>query len=309
MSSTKIVTCIVFVWLLSQHVCIAQSFKFTENDEGIALSEGKHPIYFYQQKTKSLNGQYPRANYLHPVYGLKGEILTEDFPADHLHQRGIFWAWHQLIVDGERIGDGWECKGVDWQVTNSDTDTDGNKASLNVTVDWVGELKEKETTFIREHTTITAYAATGGYRTIYFDIHLTAQAKDVMLGGSEDIKGYSGFSARVILPDDIQFYSKKGVLTPINPAMKAGGWVDMVGTFGKKRSGFTMMADTTLSQPFHGWILRDKKSMQNAAFPGREPIRIPAGETLHLRYALVIHEYKLPRETLLNIYDKFTTNL
>jgi hypothetical protein len=41
----------------------------------------------------------PRSDYIHPLYGLNGEMLTNDWPdADHPHHRGIFWAW--LEVEG-----------------------------------------------------------------------------------------------------------------------------------------------------------------------------------------------------------------
>ena len=33
-----------------------------------------------------------------------GQVLTEDFPADHLHHRGIFWAWHQVYVGEKAMG-------------------------------------------------------------------------------------------------------------------------------------------------------------------------------------------------------------
>ncbi|MFW6125426.1 MAG: DUF6807 family protein, partial [Pirellulales bacterium] len=32
-----------------------------------------------------------RACYIHPVRGLHGEVLTDDFPEDHYHHHGIFW--------------------------------------------------------------------------------------------------------------------------------------------------------------------------------------------------------------------------
>ena len=28
-----------------------------------------------------------------PVWGMEGEILTDDFPKDHYHHHGIFWSW------------------------------------------------------------------------------------------------------------------------------------------------------------------------------------------------------------------------
>ncbi|WP_416866069.1 MAG: DUF6807 family protein [Imperialibacter sp.] len=295
---------LIFSTLVHWNNLFAQPFKFTKTTEGISLTEGTHPVYFYQQQTKSLDGKYPRANYLHPLYGLNDEVLTEDFPADHLHQRGIFWAWHQLIVDGERIGDGWECKGIEWNVTSTNTNVDKKAARLEVAVEWNTIWRGDNITFVKETTVITTYKTTSDYREMDFDISLTAVGHDVWIGGSEDHKGYSGFSARTILPDDIKFRSEKGVLTPTDPAIQVGGWVDMIATFGETKSGFTMMADTTRMTSWHGWILRNKKSMQNAAFPGREPFKIAKGETLTMSYKLIIHKADWP---LQEIESKFKT--
>lgn len=46
---------------------------------------------------------FTRSGYLHPVYAPCGALLTDDFPADHLHQRGVFFAWTktQVTLGGE----------------------------------------------------------------------------------------------------------------------------------------------------------------------------------------------------------------
>jgi hypothetical protein len=44
----------------------------------------------------------PRSDYIHPLYGLAGEVLTEDWPLDHPHHRGIYWAWPEVDYRGER---------------------------------------------------------------------------------------------------------------------------------------------------------------------------------------------------------------
>ena len=37
-----------------------------------------------------------RSDYIHPLYGLNGEVLTRDWPVDHPHHRGIYWAWPEV---------------------------------------------------------------------------------------------------------------------------------------------------------------------------------------------------------------------
>lgn len=40
----------------------------------------------------------PRSDYIHPLYGLNGEVLTRDWSVDHPHHRGIYWAWPEVVA-------------------------------------------------------------------------------------------------------------------------------------------------------------------------------------------------------------------
>src|SRR5690606_15524832 len=121
---------ILFSLLILQFEAFPQSLQFEKNKEGILLSEDGQPRFFYQIATKSKDGKYPRANYIHPLYGLNGEVLTEDFPDDHLHHHGIFWAWHQLYAEGERVGDPWISEGISWEVKKTSTKTKKGTAQI-----------------------------------------------------------------------------------------------------------------------------------------------------------------------------------
>ena len=68
-------------------------FAFSKNDQGLELTENGKPVLFYQQAPKTLTGEYICSNYIHPLYNLDGEVLTEEFPPDHQYHRGIFLAW------------------------------------------------------------------------------------------------------------------------------------------------------------------------------------------------------------------------
>jgi len=36
---------------------------------------------------------FAKSGHIHPVYTPAGRLVTDDFPPDHAHQHGIFWAW------------------------------------------------------------------------------------------------------------------------------------------------------------------------------------------------------------------------
>jgi hypothetical protein len=286
----------------------AQKFSFLETQEGILLKYDHQNIFFYQAATKSQNGLYPRANYVHPLYGLEGEILTEDFPEDHLHHRGIFWAWHQLYANGQKAGDGWECKGISWNIKDMEHKASVDHAVLKVRLTWEGEISGESTGLVNEETRITCRKTTEDQLEIDFDIRLSALQKEIRIGGSEDNKGYSGFSIRTKLPGDIQFYSSTGKVTPTETAIQAGGWITMHGTFNpgqKKQTALTIMCNPDDPSPFHGWILRDKGSMQNAAFPGRDPVSIPMNDPLRMRYRILLHRPALDWDQIASNYYQF----
>lgn len=55
---------------------------------------------------------YDRTGYLHPVWTPAGAVITDDFPPDERHQRGLFLAWRRFEW-GDRAGDFWSIKSQD----------------------------------------------------------------------------------------------------------------------------------------------------------------------------------------------------
>ena len=161
-----------------------------QKEGGFLILEGDKPVFFYQRATKSLEGKFPRANYLHPLYDLDGNVLTEDFPKDHFHHRGIFWAWHQLRADGRKAGDSWETRDFSWDVRDVTVSTPGeNTLVLKARVLWVSSLQPgggEPKPLVEETTTITVHRATAENRMIDFHIRLLALEKGLLIGGSED---------------------------------------------------------------------------------------------------------------------------
>ncbi len=272
-------------------------FRATETPEGCLITEGDQKVFFYQRTPKSLDGKYSRSNYIHPLYDLDGRVLTEDFPKDHLHHRGVFWAWHQLLIGDKKVGDAWECKNFSTDVIEFKTSAPASGIiRLTATVLWKSPLwldaAGKEKPFVRETTAIDVHSAAARTRAIDFHIRVVTLEEGFRIGGSEDEKGYSGFSARIRFPRNVQFTGQNGVVEPKNSAVDAGPWIDFSGKFGGNDdiSGVAMLSHPSLPEFPSKWILRNKGSMQNAVYPGRVPVLIPKDKPLDLRYRLVIHK-------------------
>jgi hypothetical protein len=273
---------------------------FTENDTRILI---------YQIDAKNLDGTYERNNYIHPLWGPGEDILTEDFPVDHLHHRGVFWAWHQIWIGDQRIGDGWELKNFKQEVGEVEyaRKKDGS-AVLKTEVYWKSDqwkVEGIEEPYLKENTSIIIYPLNGDFRKIDFEISLLALVENLKIGGSEDEKGYSGFSVRMILPDDVSFNGPNGKVKPQNEAVQSPGYVKISGSLlnNNKKGGIVIVDHPENPGYPQPWILRAKNSMQNAAFPGNMTMPISTQVPLILRYSLLVYSGNLNNKKIQKIIN------
>ena len=287
-----------------------------ETNEGFSITEAGEKVMSYQRRHKSINGKYLRANYIHPLYGLDGEILTEDFPADHPHHRGIFWAWHQVWLGDKKLGDSWAANDFFWDVYDAKIlDVDSQSRALQIHVHWKSPLwtdaDGKKKAFVKETTTIRVHRARNNIRKIDFQIKLLALADGIRLGGSEDAKGYGGFTTRIPLPDGLSFTGVGGPVEPKNLSVEAGPWLDFSGDFNQDGniSGLTILCHNSSPGYPQRWILRRKGSAQNPVYPGRKPILLSRDKPVILRYRLIIHRGKLSRGDLDKLQAEYNSVL
>lgn len=281
--------------------------KMKKQEGGFLFTENNENVLFYQRDNKNIEGKYQRCNYIHPLWGIDGTVLTEDFPSDHLHHRGIFWAWHQVYIGDKSIGDPWEIKDFEQEITDIEFAAKGvGIAELKTEVLWKSPLwriQGEKAPYIRENAKIAIHPKAGNYRRIDFEIQLLALAENLKIGGSADVKGYSGFSVRMVLPEDVTFFGSQGEITPENTAVKSPGYVNVSGPVGKNGSnGGIVMVDHQENPGFpQPWILRKKNSMQNAAFPGNSLIPVSTQTPLILKYSLIVYSGKMSEKKIRQI--------
>src|SRR5262249_18736816 len=63
------------------------------------------PVLSYQGLPGPLPGSdvkpiFVRGGYIHPVYTPSGRLVTDDFPSDHYHHHGIWFAWTKTEFEG-----------------------------------------------------------------------------------------------------------------------------------------------------------------------------------------------------------------
>ncbi|GEM_PF-407445 len=267
--------------------------------EGYQFYEADAPVLFYRTETKTLNQKFARADYVHPLWGLRGEVLTEDFPKDHPHHRGIFWSWHQVWIGDQKLGDGWACQNFVWGAREvALLPRESNAAAIVATVDWKSpKWHDGREAFVRETATIVVHARTRTSRAIDFTIALHALEPDLKLGGSEDEKGYGGFTARIPSPKGMQYTGENGPATPRITSVAGGRWMNFAGQWEGEPYAVEIMQHPGNPDFPQEWILRDEPhltNMQNPKWPGREPVLLSQEKPVVLRYRLLIHDQADP---------------
>ncbi|GJM29577.1 MAG: hypothetical protein DHS20C17_22120 [Cyclobacteriaceae bacterium] len=292
-----LVVCLLFIL----PAAFQSGLQFKEEDGRVSLYQDDQLVFSYQTETVSKDGQYPRANYVHPLNDFSGKPITEDFPEDHLHHRGIFWTWHQLYLDGQSLSDPWICEGISWDVHDLQYRVQGKKAALNASVDWlVGADKQA---LIKEKVQME-YQNHSDYYQLDFRITLQSQRDHVELGGSDDNKGYGGFSARLALGEDVAFSDATGIVTADNEQVEAGNWL-LVEDIGENQTQVAILYHPESTADLQGWILRERNSMQNPVWPGRERAVLNEGEEVSIIASLVVFSDEVNKNQLEKIYKGF----
>ena len=280
----------------------AADFTWQDNGRTITLLEDGKPVYVYQhafvEAPEGVKPHFRRMAYLHPLYGIDGEVLTEDFPEDHRHHRGVFWAWPECTV-GDRRMDVWSLKDArQIHKVFSAQVSETQEAHLLVENDWEWDDRPGEPQ-IHETIEIVTHPANNGKRALDFTLHFeNVSGKTVTFLGAKD-KGYGGLCFR---PDarrkPMHFTADDGPVaedqlryeTPwadVSFEREADGNEDAAE--GVPQSGVAIMQHPdNPGYPHPGWMFRHY-ALLCTAWPHEQTHVLKPGESFELKYRLLVH--------------------
>jgi len=262
-------------------------------DDAVTLTEAGKTVLVYRTKPLDPAAEPGRANYVGALYAPDGTALVEDRPGDHPHQRGVWWAWMKVQSNGKTVADGWYMKGLSYFVREKRFlgDAEGG-GTLTVDVDWMVNSGPELVYVATETTKVTVRSLKAGARRVEFDTTITSRLDALGLGGSEDDRGFGGFSIRLTNPEDLAFSSGGKTITPNGGAIMAGSSMGFAWRGGDDAPAWTVgLACKANGQAITRWMLYNDRSMQNCVFPGRAPLVLKKGEALRLQETVVIRPF------------------
>jgi hypothetical protein len=231
-----------------------------------------------------------RCCYIFPLRTPAGVSMLDDFPQDHWHHRGLFWAWPVVEAGGKTYDEWMNMTALDRAVGRP---TWGIAASKGAYVDasnvWQADGKD----IVREHVRVSVARAQRASRELAVEVILEAIDAPVKLRGSREAgKSYGGFSARfapregTVLRADDEKLAKDEDLTPRH-------WAELEGTYGGKRAVLRITTDPMdIGAPYQ-WCLRNY-GFVGASFPGRtadqDGFTLQPGQRIPLRFTVKVSD-------------------
>ncbi len=79
----------------------------TDDSTRLTLSVGDKPVLSYNHALlpapEGIDPVFAKNAHIHPMRTPSGRLVTDDFPPDHAHQHGIFFAWVNTTVEGHPV--------------------------------------------------------------------------------------------------------------------------------------------------------------------------------------------------------------
>jgi hypothetical protein len=226
----------------------------------------------------------PRSNYIHPVYGLYGEMLTRDWSRDHPHHRGIYWAWPEVDF-GNKRGDLHALQIVFARPTGK-IKLQSGQAYSQVEAEnlwmWGDTIP-----IVREVALIRAYRSTPQGRVIDLAFRFVA-LKDSISIARRGTELYGGLNIRMHTPKEqvISFHTDSADIIPRR------AWSDLSGLFSGAEGPSGMMVLQHKQNPDYPgeWIQYPDLSWVQPTFPASGTrFKLEKDKELVLRYRIIIH--------------------
>ncbi len=227
-----------------------------------------------------------RASYFHPLWTPAEQVISDDFPEDHYHHRGIFWAWPQVFVGADTLSL-WDIRGVKQQFERwLVRETGPVFARLGARNGWYTDSGKR---IVDERVWVTVYRGSELGRIMDFELSWEATEEPVGIQGSANIKGYGGFSLR-FAPFEEPVITTSGGVQSDDSNRVPFAWADLSARFGgsDEYAGAAIFDHKDNIDFPNGWCLRHY-GFSGIAWPGIEPYWLEAGKPLRARYRVWVH--------------------
>ncbi len=269
-------------------------------------------LRYHMAQTKPPEGveqKYAHEAYIHPAWTPNGRVVTDDYPPDHKHQRGIWFSWTKTAFQG-RHPDFWNLgKGTAYtRFAGMDKPVDGPVFARFLARHEHLDLKAPggPKVILREDWTVRVWG-TGGPKAGYFLWDLTSRqrcATDEPVRLPKYYYGGLGYRGNRAWLKDVAMRTSEGKTRTDGNESKAR-WLDVSGPLAGGKAGCLILIhpeNFRYPQPLR---LNPKQPQISVAPSQGGPWAIKPGEEYVSRYRFVVHDGEMDDATAERLWRDF----
>lgn len=276
--------------------------RYDKAGEYADVSEGGMPVLRYTHGSTPLpegisTEESRHGDYISRLYGLDGELLTEDYPKDHPHHRAVNWSWATIRWNGETRDLFWG-KGI-WArpvgMIRAESGPETGIIEAGSVWKW-----DDAVTIVEERVIISVHREQTDGRAIDIEVFLTPIVEGLEFCGRLEA-GYSGFNVRMAPADEQQIR----LFTDPPGASPRRAWADYSAAFpgGRGRSGLAILQRVGNKGYPHPWREYPSLNFFQPIYPGGALIPMPKVRSIALRYRLWVHRGAPSEEDMAALWD------
>ena len=277
-----------------------------DNDRHLEIFDGDKCVLRYNFKNvpvpKTAKGKYAvaRSDYIHPLYGPGGEVLTKDYSPEHPHHRGLYWAWPEVFYKSQKR-DLHALQGVFARPVKIVSTAGGKETATIVAASkWLWDTED----IVAETATITAgRAGADGQRSIDLKFEFTALVEGVSVARRGQ-KAYGGFNMRFSARKDQEI---SRYIDPVGKKPRQA-WAQIVGVPANGKNPVAVAIWQHAANPHYpgDWVTYPKLNWLQPTFPSKGvKYELIKGKPLVLRFRLCIQNGKMTDKQLIEQWTDF----
>lgn len=283
---------------LGRAATIPIGVKVERAGKKLRASAGGKTLLEYQAEP----GEFPRSDikpifrrggYIHPIYSLSGKVITDDFPPNHIHHHGVWFAWSLAEFEGRttdfwNMGDG---KGLVEFVSLGNHWSGPAHGGFTAKHRYVDLTGGSPKTAIDEDWEVRILNRFPDQKFWVFDIVSTQRCVSAMKFpeyryGGVGLRGNWAWNGK----EAVQFLTSEGVTDREKSHTMRARWCDMHGVIDGQHVGITVMGHPDNFRAPQPMRVHPSEPFFNFAPQQAGDFEAQPGKPYVARYRLVIHD-------------------
>ncbi len=260
----------------------------------------------------NIKAAFKRGGYLHPILTPSGKQVTDDFPTNHIHHHGVWWAWTHTKFQG-RTPDFWNMGDNKGRVEFDGLDTSWSgpvHGGFRSHLRQVDLLAAPPVTALKETWEVRAYPQPSGVQKYWvFDLTVedrcaTSDALELpeYRYGGIGLRGNWAWNGK----DKVNFFTSEGETDRMKGNATRGRWCAMWGDVDGAKAGIAILGHPSNFRAPQPMRLHPTEPFFNFAPQQAGDMAIKPGETFTARYRFVVHDGPPDRAELDRLWNDYS---